>query len=109
MLLTVYWVSEAMPYAVASLLPLVLFPLLSIVPGDVIGHNYFKVRMLRWPSVSRSKLFFIRQKKDITTLFVGSMALAHAMEYVHLQRRLTLFVLSFAGSSMKWFASELMA
>jgi hypothetical protein len=52
-------------------------------------------------------VFLRRQKKDITTLFVGSMTLAHAMEYVHLQRRLTLFVLSFAGSSMKWFVSEM--
>ncbi len=31
------------------------------------------------------------------------MTLAHAMEYVHLHRRLALFVLSFVGSSIKWF------
>jgi hypothetical protein len=30
------------------------------------------------------------------------MALAHAMEHVHLHRRLALFVLSFVGSSVKW-------
>ena len=40
--------------------------------------------------------------KDITTLFLGSMILAHAMEHVHLHRRLALFVLSFVGSSIKW-------
>jgi hypothetical protein len=31
------------------------------------------------------------------------MILAHAMEHVHLHRRLALFVLSFVGSSIKWF------
>ena len=40
--------------------------------------------------------------KDITTLFVGSMALAQAMEHVKLHRRLALFVLSLVGSSVRW-------
>jgi len=31
------------------------------------------------------------------------MTLAHAMEHVHLHRRLALFVLSYVGSSIKWF------
>ena len=31
------------------------------------------------------------------------MTLAHAMEHVRLHRRLALFVLSFVGSSIKWF------
>ncbi|CAF3873070.1 unnamed protein product [Adineta steineri] len=88
LLLTVYWVSEAVPYAVTSLFPLALFPMLNILPGDEIGHNYFK---------------------DITTLFLGSMTLAHAMEYVHLHRRLALFVLSFVGASVKWSMAGLMS
>lgn len=45
--------------------------------------------------------------KDITTLFLGSMTLAHAMEHVHLHRRLALFVLSIVGSSIKWFDKNL--
>ena len=32
------------------------------------------------------------------------MSLAHAMEHVHLHRRLALFVLSMVGSSTKWYA-----
>ncbi len=35
-----------MPYAVASLLPLALFPMLNVLPGDEIGHNYFKVKYI---------------------------------------------------------------
>jgi hypothetical protein len=44
LLLTVYWVSEAVPYAVTSLFPLFLFPMAGIIPGDQVGLNYFKVR-----------------------------------------------------------------
>jgi sodium-dependent dicarboxylate transporter 2/3/5 len=90
-----------MPYAVASLLPLALFPMLNILPGDEIGHNYFKVNIGFLIYLS----FF--SFKDITTLFLGSMTLAHAMEHVHLHRRLALFVLSFVGSSIKWFEKSL--
>ncbi|CAF1027076.1 unnamed protein product [Rotaria sp. Silwood1] len=80
LLLTVYWVSEAMPYAVTSILPLFFFPLAGIIRSD----------------------------EEITTLFVGSMMLAHAMEHVHLHRRLGLFVLSIVGSSIKWSMAGLM-
>ena len=43
LLLTAYWVSEAIPYAVTSLFPLAFFPLAGILPGDQVGLNYFKV------------------------------------------------------------------
>ncbi len=36
-------------------------------------------------------------------MFVGSMALAHAMEHVHLHRRLALLVLRYVGSSIIWY------
>ena len=42
-LLTVYWVSEAIPYAVTSLLPLSIFPLAGIIPSNEVGLYYFKV------------------------------------------------------------------
>ncbi|CAF1207129.1 unnamed protein product [Adineta steineri] len=87
LLLTVYWVSEAMPYAVTSLLPLAFFPLAGILTGDVVGLNYFK---------------------DITTMFVGIMILAYAMEHVGLHRRLALLVLRYVGSSIIWSMAGLM-
>ncbi|CAF3693680.1 unnamed protein product [Rotaria socialis] len=76
-----------MPYAVTSLLPLAFFPMAGVISGDEIGHNYFK---------------------DISTLFLGSMILAHAMEHVQLHRRLALFVLKIVGSSVKWSMAGLM-
>ena len=45
-LLTIYWVSEVMPYAVTSLLPLIFFPMAGVLPGDKVGLNYFKVRRI---------------------------------------------------------------
>ncbi|CAF1490892.1 unnamed protein product [Rotaria magnacalcarata] len=87
LLLTVYYVSEAIPYAVTSLLPLAFFPMTGILPGEQICLNYFK---------------------DITTLFVGSMILACTMEHVQLHRRLALLVLSIVGSSTKWSMAGLM-
>ncbi|CAF1269337.1 unnamed protein product [Adineta ricciae] len=86
-LLTIYWVSEVMPYAVTSLLPLVFFPMGGVLPGDRVGLNYFK---------------------DITTMFVGIMILAYAMEHVRLHRRLALLVLKYVGASVTWSLAGLM-
>ncbi|CAF0929686.1 unnamed protein product [Didymodactylos carnosus] len=87
LLLTIYWVSEAMPYAVTSLLPLAFFPMAGVLKADRVGSAYFK---------------------DITTLFVGSMTLAYAMEHVSLHKRVALLVLSVVGSSTKWTMAGLM-
>ncbi|CAF1639054.1 unnamed protein product, partial [Adineta ricciae] len=86
-LLTIYWISEVMPYAVTSLLPLVFFPMGGVLPGDKVGLNYFK---------------------DITTMFVGIMILAYAMEHVRLHRRLALLVLKYVGASVTWSLAGLM-
>ena len=40
-LIAVYWATEAMPIAITSLLPLVLFPLLGVAPADRVSRNYF--------------------------------------------------------------------
>ncbi|CAF3887585.1 unnamed protein product [Rotaria sordida] len=58
-----------------------------ILSGDEVGLNYFK---------------------DITTMFVGTMILAYAMEHVCLHRRLALLVLKYVGSSIIWSMGGLM-
>ncbi|CAF1298004.1 unnamed protein product [Rotaria sordida] len=58
-----------------------------ILSGDEVGLNYFK---------------------DITTMFVGIMILACAMEHVCLHRRLALLVLKYVGSSIIWSMGGLM-
>jgi len=43
----VFWVTEAMPLAVTSLLPVFLFPVLGVVPVQIICASYFKVGQLK--------------------------------------------------------------
>ncbi|CAF3546110.1 unnamed protein product [Rotaria sordida] len=86
-ILTIYWVFEALPLPVTSLLPLALFPMAGILTADRVAPHYFK---------------------DIITLFFGSMSLAFAVESVNLHRRIALLVLSLVGTSTKWSMAGLM-
>ena len=72
-----------------------------IVTGETIASNYFEVEEKKKPKnkTRRSTFVFVQ---DATSLFVGSMILAQAMQYVQLHRRLILFVLNYVGSTMKW-------
>lgn len=87
LILTVYWVFEAIPLPVTSLLPLALFPMAGVLTAEAVAPHYFK---------------------DIITLFFGSMALAYAVESVNLHRRIALFVLKLVGTSTKWSMAGLM-
>ncbi|CAF1126802.1 unnamed protein product [Adineta steineri] len=87
LILTVYWVFEAIPLPVTSLLPLALFPMAGILPAETVAPHYFK---------------------DIITLFFGSMSLAYAVESVNLHRRIALFVLSLVGTSSIWSMAGIM-
>ncbi|CAF1402973.1 unnamed protein product [Didymodactylos carnosus] len=80
LILIIYWMTEAIPLPVTSILPLILFPLSGVVEAKSIAPNYFQ---------------------DIISLFFGSVAVAYAVECVNLHRRIALFVLSFLGSSIK--------
>ena len=42
-LMAVYWVSEALPIAVTSLLPIFLFPMMDIISAKDIAKSYMKV------------------------------------------------------------------
>ena len=102
LLLTSYWISDAIPYAVTSILPLVFFPMAGILPGDKVSLNYFKVGRLVSLTVTCVNICRFNLLKDISTMLVGSMTLAYAMEHVHLHRRLALSVLKYVGSSVTW-------
>ncbi|CAF1052981.1 unnamed protein product [Rotaria sp. Silwood1] len=80
LLLLIYWISEAIPVPVTSLLPLVLFPLLGI----------------------------LKASEDTAAFFFGSVTLAYAIQTVNLHRRVALFVLKLVGSSAKWTMAGLM-
>ncbi|PIK53380.1 putative solute carrier family 13 member 2 isoform 2 [Apostichopus japonicus] len=62
-----YWITEALPLAVTSLLPMILFPLLGILDMDDVTRNYFK---------------------DTVVLFFGSMAMAVTIEERNVTKRI---------------------
>ncbi|CAF1180402.1 unnamed protein product [Adineta steineri] len=86
-ILSIYWITEAIPLPVTSLLPLILFPMAGVLTAEVVAPHYFK---------------------DIIALFFGSMAFGYAVESVNLHRRIALFVLSWVGTGTKWIMAGLM-
>ncbi len=76
--MAVWWVTEAVPLAITSLLPLVLFPLLSVRGVRDVAPNY---------------------TEHMVFLFLGGFVLALAVERSGLHRRLALGILHRLGSS----------
>ncbi|MBI5915240.1 MAG: DASS family sodium-coupled anion symporter [Bacteroidetes bacterium] len=77
-LMLVWWVSEAVPFAVTSLLPLVLFPLLNVNAIKAVGASY---------------------GDPIVFLFLGGFLLALAMEKWNLHRRIALTIVHLTGTN----------
>lgn len=77
-LMATWWITEAVPLAATSLIPLVAFPVLGILPGKEVAPNFFN-----------STIF----------LFLGGFLLALAMEKWQLHRRIALHILLAAGRS----------
>ncbi len=76
--MAIWWVTEAVPLAVTSMLPLVLFPLLSVRGIRDVAPNY---------------------TEHMVFLFLGGFVLALAVERSGLHRRLALAILHRVGSS----------
>jgi solute carrier family 13 (sodium-dependent dicarboxylate transporter), member 2/3/5 len=75
-LMAIWWISEAVPLSVTSLIPLVLFPLLNITKAESIAGAYIN-----------STIF----------LFLGGFILALAMEKWCLHKRIALKIISVFG------------
>ena len=76
-LMATLWATEALPIAVTSLLPLVLFPCLGVADAERVSKNYFK---------------------DKIVLFFGGLVVACGLETVGLHRRIALRVLIAFGT-----------
>lgn len=87
LILIIYWITEALPISITSLLPLVLFPLAGVLKASQVAPNYFR---------------------DMMSLFFGSVTLAYAIQNVNLHRRIALFVLNLVGSSIQRIMAGLM-
>ncbi|MEO8377397.1 MAG: SLC13 family permease, partial [Candidatus Sumerlaeota bacterium] len=75
-LMAVWWITDALPLAVTSLLPLVLFPALGILGGKEVATKYFD---------------------DVICLYLGGFLVAIAMERWNLHRRIALRILLMFG------------
>jgi len=77
-LMAIWWITEAIPLAATSLLPLALFPLASIASGKEIAPYYIN---------------------SVIFLFIGGFLLALAMERWNLHRRIALRIILLVGVS----------
>lgn len=75
-----YWVTEALPLPVTSMLPIVLFPVLGVLETDRTCMMYMKETML---------------------MFIGGIIIALAVEYCNLHKRVALKVISVIGCSQR--------
>lgn len=75
-LMSVWWITDALPLAVTSLLPLVLFPVLGIMTAKDVATKYFD---------------------DVICLYLGGFLVAIAMERWNLHRRIALRILLWFG------------
>lgn len=76
LLMAVWWITEAIPLAATSLLPVVLFPLLGVLDGKAVSKEYFN---------------------HVIFLFIGGFLVALAMQRWGLHRRIALRVLMLFG------------
>lgn len=78
LLMAIYWMTEALPLPITSLIPMVLFPLLGIMSTNEVGINYLK---------------------STNFMFLGGLILALAVEHSGLHKRVALRILLLIGTS----------
>ncbi|XP_030388398.1 protein I'm not dead yet [Scaptodrosophila lebanonensis] len=78
MIMASFWVTEALPLYVTSMIPIVAFPVMGIMSSDVTCRLYFK---------------------DTLVMFMGGIMVALAVEYCNLHKRLALRVIQIVGCS----------
>lgn len=72
-----WWITEALPLAITSLLPVVLFPLFGVMDGQTVSSAYFN---------------------HVIFLFIGGFLVALAMERWNLHKRIALNILRLTGT-----------
>lgn len=78
--MAIWWITEPVPLAVTSLLPVFLFPLLGIMSAKAVAPLFMN---------------------DVLMLFIGGFILAFAMEKWDLHRRIALKIILWIGTDLK--------
>ncbi|KAJ8313082.1 hypothetical protein KUTeg_010455 [Tegillarca granosa] len=86
-IMALYWITEALPIAVTALLPIVLFPLVGLMSAKTLSSQYIN---------------------DTSTLFIGGLIVAAAIEHWNIHRRIALKILTIVGSEPRWLMLGLM-
>nr|CAH0112211.1 unnamed protein product [Daphnia galeata] len=81
LLMTIYWLTSALPVAVTSLLPIVIFPLMDILSTSEVCSLYIK---------------------ESNIVFFGGVVLALGVERSNLHRRIALRVILTFGTNPRW-------
>jgi len=77
-LMAIWWITECIPLAATSLVPLILYPFLGILTGEEVAGSYIN---------------------SIIFLFIGGFMIAIAMETWGLHKRIALKIINFFGGS----------
>ena len=80
LLMAVWWMSEALPLAITSLLPLALYPLLGIMKTSQVAPNY---------------------SHHLVFLFMGGFIIAIALQEWQLHKRFALFTIALIGNNAR--------
>merc|ERR1711963_738996 len=78
LLMAAYWMTEALPLPITSLMPMVLFPFLGLMSTNEVGINYLK---------------------STNFMFLGGLVLALAVEHSGLHLRIALKIMMLIGAS----------
>lgn len=78
LLMAIWWITEVVPLAITSLLPIVLFPALGIMDGKAVSTTYFN---------------------HVIFLFIGGFLVALAIQKWNLHKRIALNILRVIGRS----------
>src|SRR5205823_4624227 len=81
LLMSIYWLTEAVPLAVTALIPIVLFPVLGIMSTHTTVLSYMR---------------------NSVWIFIGTLIAGVAVEVSNLHERIALKVLLLFGTKTKW-------
>lgn len=80
LIMSIYWVTEAIPLPITGMLPIVLFPVFGILSSDQVCMMYMK---------------------ETVVMFIASVVLAFAVQYSNLHKRVALKVIQIIGCSQR--------